>query len=349
MLNSSKNLTILTVRTAMSDELVQALLGSENSPSEELTGVPAVSGDDVVDQLEPEKAEEQVEESEPEKVEAGSFLDTLHAVDIGDEEAYALKIAMQDPDGNQVFKTVGELKDEFKKAQEFNHAAESTQNELAARKAELESQESSFRMAQSDMLQMPQELFEVNARITSTEQHINANQDSMMKENPGGLALMRQELQSLQYQRDNLQQQILNQRESVQQSLRDEQMVQQQRTVAKQTEQMLNLIPEWTDNEVRQKESMSLIEYGVSKGFSQQQMTTITDPNVVKYMRDQMLRDNQLASVKAIDDIPPALRPQTVKQKPTADRAAHNKLIKKATNSRDQRVKADAIVALLSQ
>jgi hypothetical protein len=335
----------------MSDEALQALLsGSENAPVGDLTGVPAVSGDEVVEQLQPEKVEE-VEEAIEEEVheDAGSFLDTLHAVDIDDESAYALKVPMQDAEGNKVYKTVGELKDEYRKAQEYNHLAETTQNELASRQSELDSKESTFRMAQSEMLQMPQELYEVNARIVATEQHINVNQDSMMKENPGGLALVRQELQSLQYQRDNLQQQILNQRESVQQSLRDEQVLQQSRTVAEQTKNMLNLIPEWNDVDVRNKESQSLIDYGVSKGFSQQQMTTITDPNVVKYMRDQMVRDNQLANVKPRDDMPTPLRPQVVKQKATAERAAHNKLIKKATDSHDPRMKADAIVALLSQ
>jgi predicted nucleic acid-binding Zn-ribbon protein len=337
----------------MSDEALQALLsGSENTPSDDLSGVPAVSGDDVVAQLQPEKVEEEqveepIEEEQPE--EAGSFLDTLHAVEISDEEAYGLQVPMQDPEGNKVFKTVGELKDEYKKAQELNALAETTKNELASRQAELEGKESTFRMAQSEMLEMPQELYEVNARIVATEQHIKANQDSMMKENPGGLALVRQELQSLQYQRDNLQQQILNQRESVQQSLRDEQMIQQNRTLAKQTEQMLNLIPEWNDQEVRKSESQALIDYGVSKGFSQQQMTTIADPNVVKYMRDQMVMDQRLANVKPNDDMPTPLRPQVVKPKATADRAAHNKLIKKAKESRDPRVKNDAIVALLSQ
>ena len=337
----------------MSDEALQALLsGSENTPSDDLTGVPAVSGDDVVAQLQPEKVEEEVEETqeepvEPEKVENGSFLDALNAAEIGDEEAYALKVPMQDPDGNRIFKTVGELKDEFKKAQEFNRLQETTENELASRKAELEGNESQFRMAQSEMLQMPQELYEVNARIVATEQHVNANQEALMKDNPGGLALMRQELQSLQYQRDNLQQNILNQRESVQQSLKDEQMVQQNRTLEKQTASMLKLIPEWSDSDVRAKESRALIDYGVSKGFSEQQMTTIADPMAVKYMRDQMIRDTSLAAIKPNDDMPTPLRPQVVKQKATAERVAYNKLIKGATNSNDPRDKIDGIVALL--
>lgn len=333
----------------MSDEALEALLsGSENAP--DLTGVPAVSEDDVASQLEPEKVEEveePIEEEQPEEV--GTFLDTLHAVDIDDEAAYALQVPMQDPEGNKVYKTVGELKDEYSKAQELIALGEATKNELASRQSELDSKESNFRMAQSQMLEMPQELYEVNARIVATEQHIKANQETMVKENPGGLALVRQELQSLQYQRDNLQQQILNQRESVQQSLKEEQMVIQNRALTQQTEKMLNLIPEWNDQETRKSESQQLIDYGISKGFSQSQMTTISDPNVVKYMRDQMVRDNQLSSVKPRDDMPVPLRPQVVKQKATAERAAHNKLIKKATASHDPRKKVDAIVALLSQ
>jgi len=339
----------------MSDEALQALLsGSENTPSDDLTGVPAVSGDDVVAQLQPEKVEEEeiVEEIAEEEVKdenPNGFLNVMKNVDVDSDEAYALglEVSMQDPDGNKIVKTIGELKDEYDKYHEFNKLQETTENELASRKAELEGNESQFRMAQSEMLQMPQELYEVNARIVATEQHVNANQETLMRDNPGGLALMRQELQSLQYQRDNLQQNILNQRESVQQSLKDEQMVQQNRTLEKQTASMLKLIPEWSDSDVRAKESRALIDYGISKGFSEQQMTTIADPMAVKYMRDQMIRDTSLAAIKPNDDMPTPLRPQVVKQKATAERVAYNKLIKGATNSNDPRDKIDGIVALL--
>ena len=46
----------------MSDEVLEALLSGENQEVGDLTGVPEVTGDEVLEQLQPEKVDEEVTE-----------------------------------------------------------------------------------------------------------------------------------------------------------------------------------------------------------------------------------------------------------------------------------------------
>jgi hypothetical protein len=163
------------------------------------------------------------------------------------------------------------------------------------------------------------------------------------------LALAKQELLSLQLTRNNLQTAQYNQRDALQSSIRQEQVIKQNQRLQAQTDKMLTMIPEWSDPDTRNRETQDLISYGMEHGFSQQEMTTIDNPHTVKYLRSQMLKDKKLADVKANVDAPKPLKPQAVKASNTAERAAHNKLIKKATDSTRPEEKLDGIIALMSQ
>ena len=340
----------------MSDEALEALLGGENLEMGDLTGVPVVTGDEVVEQLTGEKPEEeeQVEEGssspdEPEAEKSNGFLDAMDAVDIDADGAYGLQVNMQDADGNPVIKTVGELKDAFETANQTNLKRETTENELATRQAELQEQEASFRTVQSELLQMPQQLAEVESKIMAADMYIQQNEAELSQVNPGQLALAKQELLSLQLTRNNLQTAQYNSREALQSSIRQEQVIKQNQRLQAQTDKMLEMIPEWSNPEVRNTQTQDLIKYGMEHGFSQQEMTTIDNPHTVKYLREQMLKDQKLAAVVPNSDVPKPLKPQAVKNKTTAERAAYNKLIKKATDSNDRRDKLDGIVALMNQ
>jgi hypothetical protein len=183
----------------------------------------------------------------------------------------------------------------------------------------------------------------------AADMYIQQHEAELSQVNPGQLALAKQELLSLQLTRNNLQTAQYNQRDALQSSIRQEQVIKQNQRLQAQTDKMLTMIPEWSDPDTRNRETQDLISYGMEHGFSQQEMTTIDNPHTVKYLRSQMLKDKKLADVKANVDAPKALKPQAVKPKNTAERAAYNKLIKKATDSKDSRDKVDGIVALMSQ
>jgi len=332
----------------MSDEALEALLGGENLTMGDLTGVPDVDEDAVVEQLEPEKVEE--EEPEEEEVETlDSFLAALQAVDIDADAAYGLEVSMQDASGNKTIKTVGELKDEYVRAQQVNLESSVTTRELETRKAELDAQQETFRTMQTDLLNMPNEIAEVESKIVAMDQYIQQNGEDLKVSNPGQLNLATQELMALKFTRDNLQTVQYNQRESLQNAIRDAEQIRRIQHKEQQTEAMMQLIPEWSDPVVMGEEQKALIDYAVSEGFPLERVMAIDDPITIQHLNNSARQARKMADIKETTKAPKPLKPQAVKTKTTADRAAFNKLIKEATDSKDPRHKTDAVVALMSQ
>ena len=337
----------------MSDEVLEALLSGENQEVGDLTGVPEVTGDEVLEQLEPEKAleAEPVETEQPEVVDENpnNFLDALKAMDIEAESAYGLQVPMQDEDGNQVFKSVGELKDAYKESQSVLTERERTTQELVARQTELQQQQDSFLTQRAELLQMPQQIQDVESRLYAVQQYIGQNREELTRSNPSALALAEQEQASLTMTRDNLNMQTYNLRQQQQDALKNQQSIRDMQHKQKQEEILVKIVPEWVDGEVRKAETLMLIDHLKDNGFSDERINTLTEAMDIKYLLENARRAQAIKGVKAKVDAPKPLKPQAVKAKSTVERAALNQLFKKATDSRDSRDKIDGIVALLSQ
>jgi len=346
----------------MSDAALEALLGTGENQVD-LTGVNPVSGDDVLNALTGENPEK--EEAEPVEAEVSgspdepvvteadenpnNFLDALKAVDIDADGAYGLNVNMQDENGETVTKTISELKDAYMQAQQTLNERESTATEQATRNAELQQQQDQFLQQRVDLLQMPQQLQEVESKLYAAQQYVNQNREELNRTNPSGLALAEQEIVSLNMQRENLNMATYNLRQQQQDALRNSQSIRDMQHKQRQTEELVKLIPGWADPEVRAGEEAMLIDHLKHNGFTDERIATLTEAVDVKYLLDNARRAKSLSEVKAKSDEPKPLKPQAVKSKTTAERAAYNKLIKQATNSKDPRDKIDGIVALMNQ
>jgi hypothetical protein len=150
-------------------------------------------------------------------------------------------------------------------------------------------------------------------------------------------------------QRENLNMATYNLRQQQQDALRNSQSIRDMQHKQTQEGELLKMVPEWSDPEVKKTETLMLIDHLKSNGFTDERINTLTEAMDVKYLLENARRAKALSDVKQNIEAPKALKPQVVKEKQTVKRAALNQVIKKATNSTDRRDKIDGVVALLSQ
>lgn len=74
--------------------------------------------------------------------------------------------------------------------------------------------------------------------------------------------------------------------EAAQKKVREDQEVQFKAFVTEQREKLLEVIPEWKDSGVAKKERNELIEYAMSRGFSEDELKQVYDHRVIRLLRD---------------------------------------------------------------
>jgi hypothetical protein len=68
--------------------------------------------------------------------------------------------------------------------------------------------------------------------------------------------------------------------------------LQRQEYLQRESEKLTNLIPEWRDETVATKEKQAIREYGVSLGYSAEEMDSIGDARAIALMRKSLLFDS---------------------------------------------------------
>ena len=94
--------------------------------------------------------------------------------------------------------------------------------------------------------------------------------------------------------------QLQGEYENLMEAQRQEFMAKQAENAYKAHQAMPQFIPEWSDENVAKQEKVSLVKYGIGEGYTEQELTSLVDPRVVRSLRKAMLYDAQQKAQPAI-------------------------------------------------
>lgn len=113
----------------------------------------------------------------------------------------------------------------------------------------------------------------------------------------------------------------------------------------------LDIIPEWSDISTYQKDADRMGPLMESYGFTPDEVNNIYDHRLTKFVRDFMILKEQVKDAdvvkKKLRKVPKKLVSSNANARKTAKKVARNKSFDNAKNSKDDRVKANAISQLL--
>ena len=325
---------------------IRELLMAEMQPAQPETEAEndSSSPDEPVETLEAEDGVQETDETpETEEDEEIVTIASLAAdLEIDAGQLYGMKIPV---DGYDPL-TIGELKDIAQAKIEKAEADETIKQEMAERQAELERREAEI-AAQAENV-APQELVKAEAELARAYSEFAAiDWPQLEATNPGEAALKRQKLmeqyQIATYNRDQITQRMEATRSEIQ--AQRNQAIQQQTAVA--IQQLQSLVPEWRDEKVYLREREHMVNSLVDSGVNEAAIRGLSDPTIVKYLRDSWLRDQKIAEAAPNVKPPTSLKASAVRQGGRGKAQAEKRLFEQAAKSKDRRVKDKAISQLL--
>ena len=322
-------------------DLLMAETPDSVEPEQETAEIES-SEEETEEVVEPEK----VEAAEPEVIEDDDIVTiaSLAAdLEIDPGQLYGMRIPVE---GHEPL-TIGELKDLAQKKMEASEQAEAIQQEIADRQTELERKESE--LIQQATAVAPKELISAEADVTRAYADFAAvDWPTLEATNPGEAALKRQKLneqyQMAVYNRD----QINSRMEATRAEIAQQREVAVQQQAARALQTLTTLVPEWRDETIYMREREHMVNDLVDQGISEASIRGITDPALVKYLRDQWKGGKHLAEAKEKLKAPKVLKAASVRSAGLGKKQADKRLYQHAAKSTDQRVKMDAISKLIA-
>jgi len=345
----------------MQEQLREAMAGVEMQPRRNLEGVPEVDTEKMVNFLsgKPEAAAEEVEDEtdalQAEEADADAEPETeegerepVKLADLADllewtpEAVYQVQVPLGD--GQSL--SLGEVKDKLKESMSFMESREETEQELAARMAELETREA--RLNEELQHAAPAELIRAEAALQRAQDEYNRIDWVQLETgNPGQAALTRQKLteqiRQAQQQRDGIRSNI----EALQGDLQKQQQAAVQRQLQQAKLDLHRMVPTWANEATFNTEREQLISYGIKEGIDEATLRNIADPKIIAYLYRNWQRDKKLEAARPVEKPPKVLKPQAVKNRQAGRKANVDKLMATAKASHDMRDKQAAIAALL--
>ena len=108
-------------------------------------------------------------------------------------------------------------------------------------------------------------------------------------------------------ERDRAQAQLKSRKDELKDEYQKLMNAQNQKFQAKQAENLQRayqalpqFIPEWSDEKVATQEKSQLIKYGLGEGYTEQELSSLVDPRVVRSLRKAMLYDAQQKSAPEV-------------------------------------------------
>ena len=257
---------------------------------------------------EPAKAQTSPEEPEPQNVEPDdggneqaneTQLSTADLAKLLKLEDGALDL---DEEGNPVFKTkvdgkegAAKLQDLLKSYQLQEHVDKKAR-EAADREKAVIAREQEVQQQFTQRLQYAENLVNVAAQDLMREFQ-SVNWQALEQQDPGTAALMRQKFQERQQSLRGVLQQV--EQNKAQQSQHSEQ--QRRNLVAQQAEKLVNLVPEWKDSTVAEKERSEIRKWATENGFEAGELDGFVLAHHVAVMRKAMKYDQQQKMRPAIE------------------------------------------------
>lgn len=222
---------------------------------------------------------------------------------------------------------IGEIKDKY----------QNSLHQTAKLKAELQRQTELTQQAeqsQQNVGQMNGQMIEAAGQMSAIKNQFDSTDWAGMEtEDPGQAALYRQKLNDAY----NAARQQYGASEQQQGQARQQSM---QQELHKAQEQLLQDIPSWNDQEVMKVEKEGIRNTAIEYGFSDNDLSGVTDPRVVKLLRDLMnYKKSSKAATEAVRSIkkaPRVLKPGSAKVSNQSNVEALIKVSKNATTNKRQ-------------
>ena len=285
----------------------------ESTPAEnpkELT--PEESVEEVeADGTEPESAEAEAPEAEP--------------------QTFTVKV-----DGEEEAVTLDELLKGYSRTSYFH-------KKLSELDRERKSLETELNEIRSERTRLSQMLPALEAELEKGEQE--PDWDKLFQEDP--IEFVRQE--ALWRTRKEKKEKLLQERQRLAQAQQSEQMKVLQQRVKEEGERLITALPEWKNPETAANEKARLLEYGLSMGYSENELSNLYDHRAVLLLHKARLYDEGQSKVKNLQAKPTAVKPAKAGNIPTQRNTQFDKAKKNFKSQPTVRNAAAAIERLIQR
>lgn len=321
---------------AQVDNILNEELPEETQQELDLEEPQEIEGEEPLEEEIPEEEQEVAEEEvEEDEVVLSGLSDVAKHLGVDQEELYAIEIPLAD--GEQPV-TLSAMKDELRTHRQERQQFMYQQQQLA------QAQEQFEQIRNTPGAQYNQELMDVQGAIQAIEAQDKAVDWSNV-EDAGQAALYRQQLQEAKNEAIQKRTQILNEMQAKNQQTYVEQK-------NRDWQQILQVIPEWSDREVYTRDRADINLVGKNYGVSEAELQEMSDPRFNKLMYDyvQLLKKTNTAQAKAKEVRKRGVKirsrgAQRVTRKQNAAVESKIKRAKATGSSRDQAAAVDALIS----
>jgi len=251
------------------------------------TTEPEQRGEEDGLQAEAEKSPEP-EKEEVEEVAISNFQELADHLQISPEELYSLEVNVTAADGTPKQVALGEWKDSYQASELLKSEREKIGQERAVFEQETNQRKQAMDAAfftASKVLEDAEKalLGDIN------DPKLRELRDSDPGEYSAVLADQQTRMTALQQRKQSLAQEY----QQVMEKQAQEMQVQQAQHVQDAIKSLPKFIPEWADEKVASQETSQMIRYGMGEGYTEQELSSLVDPRVVRTLRKAMLYDAQ--------------------------------------------------------
>lgn len=229
------------------------------------------------------KAEEEVEEVSLSKLSEWAEHDGL-AID----EVYGLTVPVRMPNGEHKDIPIGEIKDSHQTRELLQSERDSLKQEREASQYEVTQKKQAMDAA----------FFTASKVLEEAEKGIMGRwNESQMQElrvnDPAEYALALTERDRAEAQLTSRKAELKGEYEKLMSAQQQEMQAQQANSLQQAYQALPQFIPEWADEKVAAQEKSSLVKYGMGEGYTEQELSNLVDPRIVRSLRKAMLYDAQ--------------------------------------------------------
>lgn len=230
-----------------------------------------------------EAATEEVEE-----VQIGTWQELADHLETDVAELYNLTIPVTGADGQKQEVALGEYKDSYQASEK-----------IKAEQAEMVQAKQAFEQEAQERKQAVEErFFQASKMIEAVESQLVGGLDNTQMENlrmsdPAEYAAIRQDYTERLSGVNAMKQQFAQEYYQYQQGIEQQAEAERQKWFAQDSQRVTEIIPEWANQEVRQKESAELDKYLISNGYPEEVVKSGLSSSDKSIARKAMLYDRQ--------------------------------------------------------
>lgn len=264
------------METSLSEQ-ISALAGQIDNPgddAEELGNEQLLDGEGEIQEI--------AEEGSQEEHDIRSIADLAEANEWDVEDLYALEIAMPDQDDPI---PIGKVKDEITQMRRDREELVKNLEQHAQQLQQVQAQAVQSQQADQHVAQMAGQISVLQGFLESPELQ------KLKEADPGGAALKVQEVNQM---INGLSQQV----QGYQQNLYQQQEMQRQQQLMGGEQYLRQQIPEWSDPQVEKTEKQAVAQAFLKAGYSQQDVSQMSDPRAVMLVRELVRLRQQVGAGK---------------------------------------------------